>query len=56
MQDIIAALTKYPASQRSTETLYLLAANTQKILKAWQDEYLVLDAKVRGEFSCLAHC
>jgi hypothetical protein len=56
MQDIIAALTKYPASQRSTETLYLLAANTQEILKAWQDEYLVLDAKVRGEFSSLAHC
>lgn len=44
--DIIMALTKYPASQRSTENLYLLAENTQRILKAWQDEYLMLDGRV----------
>lgn len=45
-QDIIAALTKYPLSQRSTESLYALAENTQNILKVWQDEYLMLDARV----------
>lgn len=45
LQDIIASLTKYPASQRSTETLYALAENAQHILKAWQDEYLMLDAR-----------
>ncbi|KAF2795144.1 hypothetical protein K505DRAFT_324292 [Melanomma pulvis-pyrius CBS 109.77] len=43
--DIIMALTKYPVSQRSTENLYLLAENTQRILKAWQDEYLRLDGR-----------
>lgn len=43
---IIASLTKFPFSQRSTETLYALAENTQFILKAWQDEYLKLDARV----------
>jgi hypothetical protein len=43
---IIASLTKFAPAQRSTENLYLLAENTQKILKAWQDEYLMLDAKV----------
>jgi hypothetical protein len=46
VQGIINSLTKYPAYQRSTENLYRLAENTQKILKAWQDEYLKLDAKV----------
>jgi hypothetical protein len=46
VQDIIASLTKYAPSQRSTENLYRLAENTQRILKAWQDEYLQLDAKV----------
>ncbi len=46
VQAAIAALTKFPASQRSTENLYALAENTQKILKAWQDEYLMLDARV----------
>ncbi|PSN64982.1 hypothetical protein BS50DRAFT_575100 [Corynespora cassiicola Philippines] len=45
VQDIIAALTKFPMSQRSTENLYALAENTQYILKAWQDEYLMLDAR-----------
>ncbi|KAF2678897.1 hypothetical protein K458DRAFT_446185 [Lentithecium fluviatile CBS 122367] len=42
---IIASLTKFPLSQRSTENLYALAENTQMILKAWQDEYLKLDAR-----------
>jgi hypothetical protein len=46
VQDIIAALTKFPTSQRRTENLYLLAENAQYILKAWQDEYLKLDARV----------
>lgn len=45
IQDIIAPLTRFPASQRSTETLYALAENAQSILKAWQDEYLMLDAR-----------
>lgn len=45
LQDIIASLTKFPASQRSTETLYALAENAQHILKTWQDEYLMLDAR-----------
>lgn len=46
LQSIIAALTRFPASQRSTETLYALANNAQHILKTWQDEYLTLDARV----------
>ena len=46
LQSIIASLTRYPASQRSTATLYALAKNAQHILKAWQDEYLALDARV----------
>ncbi|KAF2469100.1 uncharacterized protein BDR25DRAFT_304629 [Lindgomyces ingoldianus] len=45
VQDIIASLTKYPVSQRSTASLYAMAENTFKILKAWQDEYLMLDAR-----------
>ncbi|KAF1968024.1 hypothetical protein BU23DRAFT_515364 [Bimuria novae-zelandiae CBS 107.79] len=45
VQDVIASLTKYAFAQRSTESLYALAENTEKILKAWQDEYLVLDAR-----------
>jgi hypothetical protein len=45
-QEVIATLTKFSAAQRSTESLYALAENTQKILKAWQDEYLLLDARV----------
>lgn len=45
LQSIIASLTRYPASQRSTATLYALAKNAQHILKAWQDEYLALDAR-----------
>jgi hypothetical protein len=53
VQDIIASLTKYAPSQRSTENLYLLAQNTQKILKAWQDEYLELDAKVCIRVICI---
>jgi len=43
---IVASLTRFPLSQRSTENLYALAENTQIILKAWQDEYLMLDARV----------
>lgn len=46
VQDVIASLTKHPFARRSTETLYALAENTQRILKAWQDEYLMLDARV----------
>lgn len=46
VQDIIASLTKHPFSQRSTESLYAMAENTQRILRAWQDEYLELDARV----------
>ena len=46
VQAAIAALTKFPASQRRTENLYALAENTQRILRAWQDEYLMLDARV----------
>lgn len=49
VQDIINALTKYHVSQRSTENLYLLAENTQRILREWQDEYLALDARVRAQ-------
>jgi hypothetical protein len=45
-QAAIAALTKFPAAQRSTENLYALTQNAQLILKAWQDEYLMLDARV----------
>lgn len=44
-QAFIAALTKYAPKARSTDTLYTLALNTQRALKAWQDQYLVLDAK-----------
>jgi hypothetical protein len=43
---IIASLTKFAPAQRSTETLYALAQNTQRILRAWQDEFLMLDARV----------
>lgn len=46
VQAAIAALTKFPAAQRSTENLYALTENAQHILKAWQDEYLMLDARV----------
>jgi hypothetical protein len=53
VQGIITSLTKYAPSQRSTENLYRLAENTQKILKAWQDEYLQLDAKVRTTVICI---
>ncbi|KAL6707000.1 hypothetical protein ACN47E_004950 [Coniothyrium glycines] len=45
VHQVIATLTKYAANQRSTESLYALAENTQRILKAWQDEYLMLDAR-----------
>jgi hypothetical protein len=47
VQEVIATLTKYAISQRSTESLYALAENTQNILKQWQDQYLMLDARVR---------
>jgi hypothetical protein len=46
VQEIIATLTKHPIAQRSTESLFALAANTQNILKAWQDQFLTLDARV----------
>ncbi|KAG9194389.1 hypothetical protein G6011_04424 [Alternaria panax] len=45
VQAAIAALTKFPAAHRSTENLYALTQNAQQILKAWQDEYLMLDAR-----------
>ncbi|KAF1833843.1 hypothetical protein BDW02DRAFT_569594 [Decorospora gaudefroyi] len=45
VQAIVAALTRFPATQRSTENLYALTQNAQLILKAWQDEYLMLDAR-----------
>lgn len=47
VQEVIASLTKYSVSQRSTESLYALAENTQRILQEWQDQYLMLDARVR---------
>lgn len=47
VQEVIATLTKFAVSQRSTESLYALAENTQNILKQWQDQYLLLDARVR---------
>lgn len=50
LQTVIATLTKFPASQRSTDTLFALAQNTQRILKAWQDEYLLLDARVSHHY------
>jgi hypothetical protein len=50
VQEAIVALTKHPASQRSTETLYALTQNAQFILKAWQDEYLMLDARVSHSY------
>ncbi|KAF2755143.1 hypothetical protein EJ05DRAFT_478950 [Pseudovirgaria hyperparasitica] len=43
-QAFISALTKYEPSKRSTSVLYELAENVQQTLKAWQDEYLALDA------------
>jgi hypothetical protein len=51
VQAAIAALTKFPAAQRSTENLYALTQNAQQILKAWQDEYLMLDARVSHCYS-----
>lgn len=44
-QAFIRALTKYPPSLRTTENLYKLAMNTQEALKAWQDQYLLLDQR-----------
>ena len=52
VQEVIASLTKYAFAQRSTESLYALAENTQKILRAWQDEYLELDARVGAVILC----
>lgn len=47
VHDVIASLTKYSVPERSTGSLYALAENTQNILKQWQDQYLMLDARVR---------
>ncbi|MBE7179692.1 MAG: hypothetical protein INR71_00525, partial [Terriglobus roseus] len=44
-QAFIMALTKLPPAARSTENLYRLALNTQKALAAWQDQFLLLDAR-----------
>lgn len=41
----IAALTKHAPTARSTEVLFAIASNAQRALKAWQDEYLVLDKR-----------
>jgi hypothetical protein len=46
VQNVINTLTKYAPSQRSTESLFALATNTQRILQEFQDEYLKLDARV----------
>jgi len=40
-----AALLSHPPTSRSTETLLALAANTQRALQAYQDEYIELDLK-----------
>jgi hypothetical protein len=45
LSKFLAALTSHPPSTRSTETLLKLAANTQRALQGWQDEYLELDLK-----------
>lgn len=42
--DFLLALTQ-PTS-RSTSALHTIAANTQAALKVWQDEYLLLDARL----------
>ena len=39
----IQMLNGHPPSSRSTETLWALASHTQEVLKAWQDEYILLD-------------
>ena len=44
-QLFVKALTKYPAASRDTKVLYQLALNTQRALKEWQDQYLMLDAR-----------
>lgn len=41
--DFTAALTRFNTRQRSSLTLYALAENTAAALRAWQDEYLLLD-------------
>lgn len=45
-QKFIAALTKHLPSERTSDVLYALAENTQAALKAWQDEYLIIDKRV----------
>ena len=44
-QIFIQALNKHPPESRDSHILYELALNTQRALKAWQDEYLILDAR-----------
>ena len=39
----IGPLTKFLPGQRTTDNLYVLAANTAAALRAWQDEYLELE-------------
>lgn len=41
--DFTAALMRFSTRQRTTDTLYALAENTAAALRAWQDEYLLLD-------------
>ncbi|KAK5011005.1 hypothetical protein LTR28_006378 [Elasticomyces elasticus] len=41
--DLIAALRKHDITNRPTSVLWKLAANTNAVLKQWQDEYLELD-------------
>ncbi|KAF2274387.1 uncharacterized protein EI97DRAFT_460245 [Westerdykella ornata] len=43
VETIISSLNKFNPAQRSTENLYRLAENTQRILLEWQNEYLRLD-------------
>lgn len=42
-QTFVRALTKHPPLALTTEALYKLAQNTQRALRAWQDEYIKLD-------------
>ena len=41
----IKALTSHAPSERTTETLFELALNTQRALREWQDEYIKLDKR-----------
>ncbi|KAL9062172.1 MAG: hypothetical protein Q9157_009160, partial [Trypethelium eluteriae] len=42
---LIKALTKTNPQTRPMDVLYAIAENTQRVLKLWQDEYLVIDRR-----------